>query len=77
MAKQTAAAQSKAGPVARTKEFLQEVRLEMSKVAWPSTEELKSSTSVVLAFLGVMAVVCGVYDIVFQFFILGVFNVLG
>ena len=38
----------------------------MDKVTWPSRDELKASTSVVLIFLVILAVIVGVMDIVFQ-----------
>ena len=42
--------------VAKLKEFLNDVKFEMGKVAWPSWEELKSSTYVVLS-LSISAII--------------------
>ena len=47
--------------VAKLKQFLNDVKFEMGKVAWPSCEELKSSTYVVLSLSMLL--------IVFLFFI--------
>ena len=56
----------KAGVIDRTKNFAQDVKTEMDKVTWPSRDELKASTSVVLIFLVILAVIVGVMDVVFQ-----------
>jgi len=50
----------------RMQTFYQEVRNEMSKVAWPSKDEIKANTSVVLVVLGIIALIVGVMDIVFR-----------
>jgi len=62
---------------ARARNFYQDVMVEMSKVTWPSKDELKSSTSVVLFLLGVVMVIVYVYDIVFQFGVMGMLTWLG
>lgn len=54
------------GPIARMRSFFLEVQTEMSKVAWPSQDEVKASTSVVLVLLAILAVVVGTMDIVFR-----------
>lgn len=66
MAKQTGASTSKPSLRARVQGFLQEVKNELTKVTWPSKEELKSSTQVVLILLVLFAAIIYVYDIVFQ-----------
>jgi len=66
MAKQATTKTAKAGPVARTRAFLQEVKIEMSKVTWPTGQQLKASTQVVLLMLVIVAAVIYAYDIVFQ-----------
>ena len=79
MAKQTTAAGVEAKPTlfTRVRDFYQDVLVEMSKVTWPSKDELKSSTSVVLFMLGVVAAIVYAYDIVFQLAVLGLFKFLG
>lgn len=70
MAKQAAVETSKPGLIDRIREFFGEVKLEMSRVTWPSKEELKSSTQVVMFILAVLAFVVWVYDIIFQKFVI-------
>lgn len=78
MAKQTTASvEAKPTLFARVRDFYQDVMVEMSKVTWPSKDELKSSTSVVLFLLGVIAAIVYVYDFVFQFGVLGLIKILG
>jgi len=42
--------------LARPAQFVREVKLEMSKVSWPTYEELKSSTAVVIVLSMLFAV---------------------
>lgn len=67
MAKQATGTVPKLGVIQRLQEFIQEVKAEMSKVAWPSKDELKSSTSVVLILLAILAVVIAFYDVITQY----------
>ena len=62
MAKQVAQQAQKQGPIAKLTEFVNEVKTEMSKVSWPTKEELKSLTSVVMVCLLILGIVIGVYD---------------
>ena len=41
--------------ISRLREFLEGVVFEMKKVSWPSWEELKGSTIVVLVLSGILA----------------------
>ena len=65
MAKQAQQAE-KLGMIARTKNYFDDVRIEMTKVTWPGKEELKASTVVVLIFLFILAIVIGAMDLGFQ-----------
>jgi preprotein translocase subunit SecE len=65
MARQATIAGQKPNVIVRARQFLQEVKTEMNKVAWPSKDDVKSHTSVVLFLLFVLAGVIYVYDIVF------------
>ncbi len=67
MPKQTPKGKSQPGIVTRIRTFIDEVRAEMSKVTWPSRDELKSSTQVVLMLLFLMAAIIYLYDVAFQF----------
>lgn len=62
MAKEAVAAAEKTGFVARIREFFHEVKVEMRKVSWPTKDEVRSSTTVVLFMLVLMAIIIGVYD---------------
>jgi preprotein translocase subunit SecE len=74
MAKQVVAGEEKIGLVTRIKDFYQEVMTEMSKVTWPTRDELKTSTSVVLLLLLVSAAIIYLYDVVFQVLVVGLFK---
>ena len=74
MAKQVVAGEEKIGLVTRIKDFYQEVMTEMSKVTWPTRDELKTSTSVVLLLLLVSAAIIYFYDVVFQVLVVGLFK---
>ena len=54
--------------------FVKDVRLEFTKVTWPTREELINSTSVVLVFSVAFAIFIGIFDLVISFvwrFLLG------
>jgi preprotein translocase subunit SecE len=52
---------------ARVVEFSREVALELSKVSWPTSKEVKLSTVVVVVASLVMAVICGIFDYIWAF----------
>lgn len=58
--------QSKPSVVARVRTFFDEVKVEMAKVAWPSKQEVKDHTSIVLIFLVTVAIIIGIMDVVFR-----------
>jgi preprotein translocase subunit SecE len=74
MAKEAVVQEGKPPLFQRVTGFLQDVRIEMKKVTWPSRDELKMHTSVVLILLGIMAAVIYVYDLVFQVVVVGLFK---
>ena len=47
--------------------FVKDVRIEFSKVSWPTREDLVSSTGVVLVFSAVFAVFIGMFDLIISF----------
>jgi preprotein translocase subunit SecE len=49
-------------PVGRTREFLREVRIEMTKVTWPPRRELLQATGVVIIACVIAAAYIGVFD---------------
>jgi len=74
MAKQANTPEAKETVFTRVKDFYQEVMAEMSKVTWPSQDELKSSTQVVLLMLAVIATLIYFYDVLFQVVVLNLFK---
>ncbi len=66
MAKQASAATAKPNAIQRLKTFFSEVHYQMSQVAWPSRDELKQSTSIVLMVLCIFAVIIGIMDQIFS-----------
>jgi len=67
-------ATEKPNPVTRLKTYTGEVKTEMEKVTWPTRDDLKAHTTVVLFFLGLLALVIGTIDVVFQRVILTIFE---
>ena len=50
------------GPVQALTDYVKDVRVEMSKVSWPTREELRESTLVVIIMVFLMMVFIGVID---------------
>jgi len=50
------------GPVQSLTEYVKDVRVEMSKVSWPTRDELRESTLVVIIMVFLMMVFIGVID---------------
>ena len=55
-------------------QFLHEVRVELSKVAWPSFDEFVGSTIVVLFLVVVFALYLGVIDAIFYWTVRYIFK---
>jgi preprotein translocase subunit SecE len=55
-----------AGPIARFIQFLRDVRNELRKVTWPTFDELKKATTVIVIFVTVLGVMIGLMDSLFQ-----------
>jgi preprotein translocase subunit SecE len=53
--------------VAKVRQFAQEVQLEMKKVTWPSREELRGSTMVVIVMVILVSIFIGVVDRILSF----------
>jgi preprotein translocase subunit SecE len=65
MLRQSTAAEGKPGLVQKVKAFIQETRVELGKVTWPTVDDLKVSTKVTMILLAIMSGVIFVYDRVF------------
>ena len=51
-------------PNGRIRNFLREVRVEMTKVTWPARKELLTMTAVVIVAVVIAAVYIGVFDFI-------------
>ncbi len=76
MAKQIQAPARSPNVILRLYTYFQEVRVELEKVTWPSRDDLKAHTLGVLFFLGLLAVMIGSMDIVFQRLVLTLFKII-
>jgi len=47
--------------------FLRDVRAEIAKVTWPSREEIKKATTVIVIFVTALGLVIGLMDSILQF----------
>ncbi len=54
------------GRVGRFFQFLREVRNELRKVTWPTFDELKKATTVIIIFVTVLGIAIGLMDVLFQ-----------
>ncbi len=48
--------------IKQTKNFIGEAKLELKKVTWPSKEEIKASTIIVIFLTGLIGLYIGVVD---------------
>ena len=49
--------------LARIRQFMMEVRAEMTKVSWPTRQQLIESTRLVLIMTGLLAFFLGIWDL--------------
>src|SRR5262249_49915579 len=54
------------GRVGRFFQFLREVRNELRKVTWPTYDELKKATTVIIIFVSILGIAIGLMDAFFQ-----------
>jgi len=54
------------GKIGRFFQFLRDVRNELRKVTWPTFDELKKATTVIVIFVTVLGLVIGLMDSFFQ-----------
>ena len=50
----------------RTVDFFRDVRTEVRKVTWPTWEELKKATTVIVIFVTILGIAIGLMDAFFQ-----------
>ena len=60
--------------LAKPKNFLNEVRSELSKVSWSTRKELLASTVLVITVTGILTVFIGIVDLVLSRFLSAVFK---
>ena len=65
MAKTQTATAQQPGIFTRVQLFFEGVRDEMKKVAWPTRDELRASTGIVLMMLALMALIVAGLDVIF------------
>ena len=54
------------GGIGRFIQFLRDVRNELRKVTWPTFDELKKATTVIVIFVTVLGIMIGLMDSFFQ-----------
>ena len=54
------------GRIARFIQFLRDVRNELRKVTWPTFDELKKATTVIVIFVSLLGILIGLMDSLFQ-----------
>ena len=65
----------KLGFIARLKEFYHEVLLEMSKVAWPTPEQVKAETTIVFYLIAILAGTIAFLDMFFKNIVILAFKI--
>ena len=58
----TERSEERKGVVATVTEYIRDVRVEMSKVSWPSRAELRESTMVVIVMVILISIFIGIVD---------------
>ena len=58
--------QKKEGFVARLRKFVRDIRIELGRVSWPNSDQLRQSTAVVLIIVLTLAVYVYAWDSLFQ-----------
>ena len=65
MAEAKAVAKNKKPFFARMKKYFKDTKSELKKVTWPSKEQLKQNTGVIIAFIVMVAIFLFIYDTAF------------
>jgi preprotein translocase subunit SecE len=50
-------------------QFVEDVQVEMKRVTWPDREQLRNATAVILVFCIILAIIIGLMDTVFSWFV--------
>ncbi len=54
--------------------YLREVRVEIRKVSWPTWEDLRKSTLVIIVIVFIVGVIIGLMDLLFQWILIDLFS---
>ena len=65
MAESNAVTNNKKPFFSRIKKFFKDTKSELKKVTWPSKEQLKQNTGVIIAFIILVAIFLFVFDVAF------------
>lgn len=58
--------ESRKGALGRFVDFLREVRGEIQKVTWPTRDELRKATIVIVIFVAILGILIGLLDALLQ-----------
>ena len=50
-------------------QFVEDVQTEMKRVTWPDREQLRNATAVILVFCVIIAIIIGLMDTMFSWFV--------
>jgi preprotein translocase subunit SecE len=50
-------------------QFVEDVQTEMKRVTWPDREQLRNATAVILVFCVIIAIIIGLMDTTFSWFV--------
>lgn len=50
-------------------QFVEDVQVEMRRVTWPDREQLRNATAVILVFVIIIAIIIGLMDTIFSWFV--------
>ena len=59
--------EARRGVLSQVVGFFRDVRAEVRKVTWPTMDELKKATLVIVIFVSILGLVIGLMDATFQF----------
>ena len=65
------------GRMKEVQQFVEDVQTEMKRVTWPDREQLRNATVVILIFCVIIAIIIGLMDTTFSWFVrtfVGVFS---
>ncbi len=54
--------EARPGPIPSLREYVKDVRVEMTKVSWPTRDELRQHTMVVVVMVVMVAIFTGIID---------------